>query len=81
MKLTKLELPSFYGYVLNFSSYWDQFRCAVHENKELSSVQTSTYLQSTLKGIVLETTDGSEVTAANYDHSSELRLGSKMSPH
>ena len=39
MKLPKLELPSFYGDVLKFSSYWDQFRCAIHEDKELSSVQ------------------------------------------
>ena len=49
MKLPKLELPSFYGDVLKFSSYWDQFRCAVHENKELSSVQKFIYLRSTLK--------------------------------
>ena len=68
MKLPKLELPSFYGDVLRFSSYWDQFRCAVHENSELSSVQKFTYLRSTLKGTALKTIDGFEVTAANYDH-------------
>ena len=74
MKLPKLELPSFYGDVLKFSSYWDQFRCAVHENKELSSVQKFTYLRSTLKGTALKTIDGFEVTAANYNHAIQAIL-------
>ena len=74
MRLPKLELPSFYGDVLKFSSYWDQFRCAVHENKELSSVQKFTYLRATLKGTALKTIDGFEVTAANYDHAIQAIL-------
>ena len=74
MKLPKLELPSFYGDVLKFSSYWDQFRCAVHENKELSSVQKFTSLRSTLKGTALKTIDGFEVTAANYSHAIQAIL-------
>ena len=74
MKLPKLELPSFYGDVLKFSSYWDQFSCAVHENKELSSVQKFTYLRSTLKGTALKTNDGFEVTAANYNNAIQAIL-------
>ena len=74
MKLPKLELPSFYGDVLTFSSYWDQFRCAVHENKKLSSVQKFTYLQSTFKETALKTIDGFEVTAANYNHGMQAIL-------
>ena len=74
MKLPTLELPSFYGDVLKFSSYWDLFHCAVHENKNLSSVQKFTYLRSTLKGTVFKTIDGFEVTAANYNHAIQAIL-------
>ena len=59
---------------LIFSSYWDQFHCAVHENKELSSVQKFTYLQSALKETALKTIDGFEVTAANYNHAIQAIL-------
>ena len=52
----------------------DQFRCAVHENKELSSVQKFTYLWSTLKGTALKTIDAFEVTVANYNHTIQAIL-------
>ena len=47
-------------------TYWDQFKCAVHENQELSEVQKFAYLRSTLKGSALHASEGFEVTAANY---------------
>ena len=49
-------------------TYWDQFKCAGHENQELSEVQKFTYLRSILKGSALHAIEGFEVTAANYEH-------------
>ena len=64
----KLDLPCFTGDVLKFMTYWDQFKCAVHENQELSEVQKFIYLRSTLKGSALHAIKGFEVTVANYKH-------------
>ena len=68
IKLPKLDLPCFTEDVLKFMTYWDQFKCAVYENQELSEVQKFTYLRSTLKESALHAIEGFEVTVANYEH-------------
>ena len=68
IKLPKLDLPCFTGDVLKFMTYWDQFKCTVHENQELSKVQKFTYLRSTLKESALHDIEGFEVTVTNYEH-------------
>ena len=68
IKLPKLDLPCFTGDVLKFMTYWDQLKCAMHENQELSEVQKFTHLRSTLKGSALHAIEGFEVTVAIYEH-------------
>ena len=68
LKLPKLELPKFYGDVMKFQNFWDQFEAAVHNNETLPDVQKYTYLRSVLGGVAYQTIDGFEVTGANYNH-------------
>ena len=66
IKLPKFDLPTFNGDTLKFTAYWDQFKCAVHDNNDLSAAQKFSYLRASLKGAALQTIDGFETTAANY---------------
>ena len=45
LKLPKLELPKFYGDVMKFQNFWNQFEATVHTNEILPDVQKFTYLQ------------------------------------
>ena len=67
IKLPKFDLPLFSGDILKFTAYWDQFRYAVHENRDLSAAQKFTYLRASLKGTALQAIDGFETTSANYE--------------
>ena len=58
LKLPKLELPKFYGDVMEFQNFWDQFEAAVHTNEILPDVQKFTYLRSVLGGVVYQTIEG-----------------------
>jgi hypothetical protein len=62
LKLPKLELPKFYGDVMKFQNFWDQFEAAVDNNETLPDVQKFTYLRSVLGGVAYQTIDGFEVT-------------------
>ena len=53
IKLPKFDLPTFDGDTLKFNAYWDQFKCAVHDNKNLSAAQKFSYLRASLKGAAL----------------------------
>ena len=66
IKLPKFDLPTFSGDTLKFNAYWDQFKCAVHDNNDLSAAQKFSYLRASLKGAALQTIDGFETTATNY---------------
>ena len=66
IKLPKFDLPTFSGDTLKFNAYWDQFKCAVHDNNNLSAAQKFFYLRASLKGAALQTIDGFETTAAKY---------------
>ena len=68
LKLPKLELPKFYGDVMKFQNFWDQFEAAVHTNETLPDVQKFTYLRSVLGGVAYQTIEGFEITGANYSH-------------
>jgi len=45
-KLPTLTLPTFYGYIREWQTFWDSFECAVNLNASLSVVQNFTYLRS-----------------------------------
>ena len=50
VKLPKLDVPRFDGNILNWRSFWEQFRVAVHDRTHLSDTEKLVYLQQSLKG-------------------------------
>ena len=50
IKLPKLEVPSFSGHILNWSSFWEQFEVSIHNSTSLSNSEKLVYLQQALKG-------------------------------
>ena len=54
IRLPKLEIEKFNGDVINWSSFWNQFSSAIHENDSLSEVNKFTYLKSeNYKGLLV----------------------------
>ena len=49
VKLPKLDVPTFDGNILNWHSFWEQFRVSVHDRSTLSASEELVYLQHSLK--------------------------------
>ena len=49
VKLPKLDVPTFDGNILNWRSFWEQFRISVHDCSNLSDSEKLVYLQHSLK--------------------------------
>ena len=71
-KLPKLILPKFRGDVTKWSSFWDSFRSAVHENAAISPVEKFNYLNSLLEGPASRAIQGLSLTDANYRSAVEI---------
>lgn len=65
VRLPKLELPTFSGNVVEWKSFWDQYKVTVHES-DLPGVNKFTYLKSLLKGEAKSCIDGLSVTEGHY---------------
>ena len=50
VRLPKLDVPTFDGNLLNWRSFWEQFRISVHDRAHLSDSEKLVYLQQSLKG-------------------------------
>ena len=48
VKLPKLSVPPFDGNVVNWRSFWEQFRVSVHDKPKLSNVEKLAYLKHAL---------------------------------
>ena len=77
-KLPKLTLKPFNGNLTGWSSFWDMYKTAVHDNTHLSNVEKFQYLQS-LIGKAQEAIAGKSLTDANYTAAIDLqcRFGDK----
>ena len=71
-KLPKLTLPKFKGQVMKWGSFWDSYSSAIHDNKEISNIDTFNYLNSLLEGAALRAIQGLALTGANYDSAIEI---------
>ena len=49
MKLPKLEVPTFDGNVLNWTTFWEQFSISGHNRPNISDPEKLVYLQQALK--------------------------------
>ena len=71
-RLPKLTIAKFRGEVTDWTSFWDSFKSAIHENREISQVNKFNYLYSLLEGAALRTIKGLSLTEDNYDTAIEL---------
>ena len=80
-KLPSLNIKQFYGNPLEYQSFWDSFRAAVHENDTLRDITKFNYLKSHLKGQALSAISGISLSEENYSEAIEIlgkRFGNKQ---
>ena len=72
VKLPKLELTKFYGNILNWQVFWDQFNSSIHLNNNISDIDKFSsllsFLQDSVKSLIL----GPTPSSANYLHLIDL---------
>ena len=80
-KLPSLNVKQFYGNLLEYQSFWDSFRAAVHENDTLRDIIKFNYLKSYLQGQPLSVISGISLSEANYSEAIDIlekRFGSEQ---
>ena len=65
-KLPKLEISKFDGDFLQWQTFYDSFKAAIHDKKNLSDVDKFNYLRSLLRGSALRVIEGFTLTNENY---------------
>ena len=71
-KLPKLTLQSFGGDPLEFHTWWDNFKAAVHENDSIGKTMKFNYLRSYLHGPARSSIEGLTLTSNNYDEAIKI---------
>ena len=66
VQLPKLQLRSFDGELTRWTSFWESFEAAVHNNNELSNIEKFNYLNSLRERTAREAVSGLPLTSANY---------------
>jgi len=67
-RLPKLSLPMFSVSSLEWLTFWDSFRAAIHLNPSLSGVQKFNYLKAQLQGEAAKAIEGFHLSDRNYLH-------------
>ncbi len=49
MKLPTLEIPTFDGSILNWTTFWEQFDISIHSRFDLATAEKLVYLRDALK--------------------------------
>ena len=65
LKLPRLDLPTFDGNYLSWTSFWELFDACVHRNESLSNIERMQYLQKDRR------TDKQRILKAKISHSSQ----------
>ena len=79
--LPKLHLRSFSGNLTQWTSFWDAFQTAIHNNEQFTDIEKFNYLNSLLESSAREAISGFSLTAANYREAISLlkkRFGIKQ---
>ena len=66
VKLPRLHLRSFAGNLTQWTSFWESFQSAVHDNDELTDTEKFNYLNSLMERSAKEAISGFLLTAGNY---------------
>ena len=80
-KLPKLSLPHFNGNLMKWTSFWDSYESAIHNNDELTDVDKFNYLRSLLERTAYDAIAGLTLSSANYREAIEIlqkRFGNKQ---
>ena len=80
VRLPKLAIKPFKGDLTAWTTFWDSYKAAIHENPSLSEIDKFNYLRSLLQGSALDAISGLTLTAANYREAVsvlEKRFGNK----
>ena len=81
VKLSKLSLKAFNGDITNWTTFWDSFKSAIHENSTLSEIDKFNYVKSLLECSARESIAVLTLTAANYREAVSIlqkRFGNKQ---
>ena len=79
--LPKLTTHPFDGDITKWTSFWDSFKSAIHNNNDLSEVDKYNYLQSLVECRARNAILGLTLTAANYKKTTQIlqrRFGSRQ---
>jgi len=71
-RLPKLVLPKFRGDMTMWTSFWDSYKSAVHDNDGITPIDKFNYLKSVLEGPAARCIEGLPVTGENYTNAVEL---------
>lgn len=81
VKLPKLTIQPFGGDLTTWTTFWDSYNAAIHDNGSLSEIEKFNYLRSLLQGPALDVVSGLTLTAANYKEAISVlrkRFGNKQ---
>ena len=81
VKLPKLTIRPFNGDLTCWTTFWDSYFAAIHENTGLSEIDKFNYLRSFLEHSALDAISGLTLTAANYREAVQIlekRYGNKQ---
>ena len=81
VKLPKLTLRLFTGDITKWTTFWECYESAIHNNEELSDIDKFNYLNSLLERTAREAISSLALTSANYREAIKIlkkRLGSKQ---
>jgi len=65
--LPRLELGKFKGDVTGWTTFWDTFKAAVHDNTDISKIDKFHYLNSSLECSAGKAIHGLGLTVGNHD--------------
>ena len=71
-RLLKLVLPKFKGDVKDWSTFWDSFKSAIHDNNDIPKVDKFNYSKSLLEGTVFKIVQGLTLSDLNYDSAIQM---------
>ena len=81
IKLPKLTLRPFNGDVTTWTTFWDSYESAIHNNDNLSDIDKFNYLKSLLERTAYDAISGLTLTSANYHEAVAIlkkRFGNKQ---
>ena len=72
VRIPKLDVPTYDGDILNWSTFWEQFCIAVHDRRHLSEAEKLAYLRHSLKdGTAKSTVEGLSHSGDQYSEAVE----------